>query len=266
MDPPAPETLMRALELLNYLGALDDEGALTQVGAMMSEFPLDPQLSKMLVTSPGFKCSNEVLSLVAMLSVPNAFVRPRDAQKAADEAKGRFAHVDGDHLTLLNVYHAWKGGGEDSQWCFDNFVNARAMKQADSVRGQLLRLCSRFSLALVSTDFASKDYYTNLRKALLSGYFMQVAHLERTGQYLTVKDNQQVALHPSTCLDHKPEWVCYHEFVLTSKNFIRTVTDVKGDWLVDIAAVYYDLSNFPQSEARRALERLYAAKASRGTR
>jgi len=266
MDPPAPETLMRALELLNYLGALDDEGALTQVGAMMSEFPLDPQLSKMLVTSPGFKCSNEVLSLVAMLSVPNAFVRPRDAQKAADEAKGRFAHVDGDHLTLLNVYHAWKGGGEDSQWCFDNFVNARAMKQADSVRGQLLRLCSRFSLALVSTDFASKDYYTNLRKALLSGYFMQVAHLERTGQYLTVKDNQQVALHPSTCLDHKPEWACYHEFVLTSKNFIRTVTDVKGDWLVDIAAVYYDLSNFPQSEARRALERLYAAKASRGTR
>ena len=266
MDPPAPETLMRALELLNYLGALDDEGALTQVGAMMSEFPLDPQLSKMLVTSPGFKCSNEVLSLVAMLSVPNAFVRPRDAQKAADEAKGRFAHVDGDHLTLLNVYHAWKGGGEDSQWCFDNFVNARAMKQADSVRGQLLRLCSRFSLALVSTDFASKDYYTNLRKALLSGYFMQVAHLERTGQYLTVKDNQQVALHPSTCLDHKPEWVCYHEFVLTSKNFIRTVTDVKGDWLVDIAAVYYDLSNFPQSEARRALERLYAAKASRGGR
>ena len=35
---------------------------------------------------------------------------------------------------------------------------------------------------------------------------IQVAHLERAGQYLTVKDNQQVYLHPSTCLDHKPEW------------------------------------------------------------
>ena len=44
----------------------------------------------------------------AMLSVPNAFLRPRDQQKAADEAKGRFAHIDGDHLTLLNVYHAFK--------------------------------------------------------------------------------------------------------------------------------------------------------------
>ena len=68
MDPPAPETLMRALELLNYLAALDDDGNLTELGAMMSEFPLDPQLSKMLVASTEFNCSNEILSIVAMLS------------------------------------------------------------------------------------------------------------------------------------------------------------------------------------------------------
>ena len=48
-------------------------------------------------------------------------------------------------------------------------------------------------------------------------FFTQVAHLERTGHYLTVKDNQIVQLHPSTCLDHKPEWVLYNEFVLTTK-------------------------------------------------
>jgi len=52
MDPPAPETLMRALELLNYLGALDDDGELTKVGQMMGEFPLDPPLAKMLLVSP----------------------------------------------------------------------------------------------------------------------------------------------------------------------------------------------------------------------
>ena len=68
MDPPAPETLMRALELLNYLAALDDDGNLTELGAMMSEFPLDPQLSKMLVASTEYNCSNEILSIVAMLS------------------------------------------------------------------------------------------------------------------------------------------------------------------------------------------------------
>lgn len=59
---------------------------------------------------------------------------------------------------------------------------------------------------MVSTDFNSRDYYTNIRKAMLAGYFMQVAHVERTGHYLTVKDNQNVYLHPSTCLQTKPEW------------------------------------------------------------
>lgn len=68
MDPPAPETLMRALELLNYLAALDDDGNLTDLGAVMSEFPLDPQLAKMLIASCQHNCSNEILSITAMLS------------------------------------------------------------------------------------------------------------------------------------------------------------------------------------------------------
>lgn len=74
----------------------------------MAEFPLDPQLAKMLIASTDLNCSNELLSITAMLSVPQCFVRPNEVKKAADEAKARFAHVDGDHLTLLNVYHAFK--------------------------------------------------------------------------------------------------------------------------------------------------------------
>ncbi|KAK2968322.1 hypothetical protein RJ640_021711 [Escallonia rubra] len=257
MDPPAPETLMRALEVLNYLGALDDDGNLTKLGEIMSEFPLDPQLGKMLVVSSEFNCSNEILSIAAMLSVPNCFLRPREAQKAADEAKARFGHIDGDHLTLLNVYHAYKQNDEDPSWCYENFINHRSMKSADNVRQQLSRIMSRFNLKLCSTDFNSRDYYINIRKAMLAGYFMQVAHLEKTGHYLTVKDNQVVHLHPSNCLDHKPEWVIYNEYVLTTRNFIRTVTDVRGEWLIDIAPHYYDLANFPQCEAKRVLEKLY---------
>ncbi len=71
-----------------------------------------------------------------------------------------------------------------------------------------------------STEFTSPDYYLNIRKALVSGFFMQVGHLQRTDHYLTLKDNQIVQLHPSTVLDHKPEWVLYNEFILTTKNYI----------------------------------------------
>jgi len=265
MDPPAPETLMRALELLNYLGALDDDGNLTELGSMMAEFPLDPQLAKMLLYSPQLQCSNEMLSIVAMLNTPNPFMRPREAARAADEAKARFQHVDGDHLTLLNVYHAYKNNQEASSWCYDNFLNYRSMKSADSVRAQLMRVMTRFGLELKSAEFNSKDYYSNIRKCLLTGFFMQVAHLERTGHYLTVKDNQVVALHPSTVLQHKPEWALYNEFVLTSKNYIRMVTDVKGEWLVELAPHYYDLKNFPQCEAKRVLERIYTKQSQSKT-
>lgn len=256
MDPPAPETLMRALELLNYLGALDDDGNLTNLGKVMSELPLDPQLSKMLITSSMYNCSNEVLTIVAMLSVKNPFMRPKEAARLADEAKAKFAHMDGDHLTLLNLYHAYKRNQTSRNWCYENFIHMLAMKQCDRVRTQLQNIMTRNQIPLNSTDFKSSNYYTNIRKSIAAGFFMQVAHLERAGHYLTIKDNQVVSLHPSTVLDRKPKWVVYFEFVLTSKNFIRTVTQVEAEWLLEIAPHYYDLSNFPKCEAKRELTQM----------
>jgi pre-mRNA-splicing factor ATP-dependent RNA helicase DHX15/PRP43 len=256
MDPPAPETLMRALELLNYLGALDDEGELTDLGSMMSEFPVDPQLAKVLVESPHFGCSNEALSIVAMLSVPQVFTRPPEQRAPADEAKARFTHADGDHLTLLNAYHAFKQNGEDYDWCYQNFLNFRTLSSADNVRTQLARIMSRLNLPLVSPQYGTADYYRNIRKAIACGFFMQVAHLEVSGHYQTVKDNQIVALHPSCGVDHKPEWVLYNEFVLTSKNYVRTVTAVDGEWLLELAATYYDPVEFPECSVKRRLEEM----------
>ncbi len=107
----------------------------------------------------------------------------------------------------------------------------------------------------MSGNMASKDYYNNIRKALCEGFFMQVAHLEKSGHYLTVKDNQVVQLHPSTILDRKPEWVLYNEFVLTSSNYISCCTVVYADWLMESGPHYYDLGTFPHCEAKYALER-----------
>ncbi|GAQ44263.1 DEAH-box ATP-dependent RNA helicase prp43 [Aspergillus tubingensis] len=265
MDPPAPETLMRALEELNYLACLDDDGNLTQLGRLASEFPLDPALAVMLISSPEFYCSNEILSITALLSVPQVFVRPASQRKRADEMKDLFAHPDGDHLTLLNVYHAFKSPeAQDNlkQWCHDHFLSLRSLQSADNVRMQLLRIMEREELEMVSTPFEDKKYYENIRRALCAGFFMQVAKKETQGKnmYVTIKDNQNVLLHPSTVLGHEAEWVLYNEFVLTTKNYIRTVTAVKPEWLIDIAPTYYDISGFPKGEIRssllRAAERL----------
>ena len=247
MDPPAPETMMRALEELNYLACLDDEGELTALGKLASEFPLDPALAVMLISSPEFYCSNEVLSLTALLSVPQIFVRPASARKRADEMKSLFAHPDGDHLTMLNVYHAFKGPEAQNnlkQWCHDHFVSLRALQSADNVRQQLKRIMETHEVELVSVPFEDKNYYTNIRRALVAGFFMQVAMKEGSSKtYVTVKDNQNVLLHPSTVLQSESEWLLYNEFVLTTKNFIRTVTTVKPEWL--LVSLFFFFRNFP---------------------
>lgn len=257
MDPPSPETLMRALEHLNYLGALDDEGVLTELGHKMSEMPLDPHLAKMLLVSPEYKCTNEILSIVAMLSSPSIFMRPKECAKAADDAKSQFAHADGDHITLLNAYYAYKQADESKDWCYDNFINYRSIQSADSVRKQVERLLQRLNIPLISTPLTSPEYYNNIKKCLTAGLFMQVAHLQRQGHYLTVKDNQVVAIHPSSVLNNKPPWILYNDFVQTTRNYVRTLTITHVEWLIELAPHYFDLDNFPEGETKKELESAY---------
>jgi len=143
MDPPPTQTLIVALHQLYALGALDTEGLLTRLGRKMAEFPLEPNLSKMLISSVDLGCSEEILTIVAMLSVENIFYRPKEKQSLADQKKARFHQPEGDHLTLLTVYNAWKNNKFSNPWCFDNFVQARSLRRAQDVRKQLLGIMDR---------------------------------------------------------------------------------------------------------------------------
>ncbi|KAK0499748.1 P-loop containing nucleoside triphosphate hydrolase protein [Armillaria luteobubalina] len=224
VDTPAPETLMRALELLNFLSALDDDGNLTALGSIMAEFPLDPQLAKMLIVSPEFKCSNEILTITAMLSVPNVWTRPPNACNQADAAKALLTVPNGDHLTLLNVYNQYVENKFDKSWLYNHFLSTRALVQADNVCAQLEQTMAKYDVDLLSLS-DKKKLYQNIRQVLVCGFFMQVAHKEgEKGNYLTVKDNQIVALHPSCGLDTQPEWVIFNECVLTKRLYIHTVS------------------------------------------
>ncbi|KXN81059.1 putative pre-mRNA-splicing factor ATP-dependent RNA helicase prp43 [Leucoagaricus sp. SymC.cos] len=249
VDPPAPETLMRALELLNFLAAMDDDGNLTALGKLMAEFPLDPQLAKLLISSPEFKCSNEILTIIAMLSVPNVWSRPNNQRQEADAAKELFTVPESDHLTLLNVYNQYIQNKYDKNWAWTNYLSARALAQAENLQ----RIMERLDIDSVSLMDETK-LFVNIRKALVCGFFMQVAHREGDkGSYTTVKDNQAVGLHPSCGLKNQPEWVIFNEFVLTARPYIRTVTEVRGDWLLELAPLYFDLKTFPDGQTKRAL-------------
>jgi pre-mRNA-splicing factor ATP-dependent RNA helicase DHX15/PRP43 len=143
------------------------------------------------MASSQFNCTQEMLSIVAMLNVPNPFIRPNNEKKGADAAKAELDHEEGDHLTLLNVYQLYKQNESNAaKWAYENYLNIRCLKSADNVRSQLERYMVKMGLPSTSTPFDDKSYYVNIRKAMTAGFFMQVGHLEKSGHYLTIKDNQ----------------------------------------------------------------------------
>ncbi|KAI3463896.1 hypothetical protein Pfo_020559 [Paulownia fortunei] len=242
MDPPPSEALLKALELLYALSALNKHGELTKVGRRMAEFPLDPMLSKMIVASDKYQCSDEIISIAAMLSIGNSiFYRPKDKQVHADNARLNF-HMGnvGDHVALLKVYSSWKETNFSTQWCYENYIQVRSMKRARDIRDQLEGLLERVEIELTSN---SNDLDA-IKKAITSGFFPHSARLQKNGSYRTVKHPQTVHIHPSSGLAQVlPRWVIYHELVLTTKEYMRQVTELKPEWLVEIAPHYYQLKD-----------------------
>lgn len=190
MDPPAPETLMRALELLNYLGSLSDEGDLTKLGSKMAEFPVDPQFSCALINSPKYNVVNEILTIVSMMQAPSCFLRSSNQYRESDAAKLNFAHESGDHVTLLNVYNKFIENNSDPKWCYDNYLNYRSLKNVCNIRSQLKRTFERVVGDISPSSPEDPSYYDNIIKALCEGFFMQVAKLTAKGRYITCKDSQ----------------------------------------------------------------------------
>ncbi|XP_029933088.1 ATP-dependent RNA helicase DHX8-like [Myripristis murdjan] len=257
MDAPPMETLITAMEQLYTLGALDDEGLLTRLGRRMAEFPLEPMLCKMLIMSVHLSCSEEMLTIVSMLSVQNIFYRPKDKQAQADQKKAKFFQLEGDHLTLLAVYNSWKNNKFSNPWCFENFIQARSLKRAQDIRKQMLSIMDRHKLDVVSCGKAT----VRVQKAICSGFFRNAARKHPQDGYRTLIDQQVVYLHPSSTLfNRQPEWLVYHELVLTTKEYMREVTTIDPRWLVEFAPAFYRVSDptrLSRQKKQQKLEPLY---------
>ncbi|ESR61117.1 hypothetical protein CICLE_v10017732mg [Citrus x clementina] len=229
IDLPPEEALLKALELLYALGALNKA-----VGRQMAEFPIDPMLSKTIVASDKYKCSYEIITIA---SVGNSILyRPKDKQIHADNARLNFHLGDvKDHIALL-------------RWCRENYIQIRSMKRARDIRDQLEGLLARVEIEITS----NLNDLDAIKKAIASGFFPHSAKLQKNGSYWTVKHPQRAHIHPSSGLGQVlPRWVIYHELVLTTKEYMRQVTDLKPKWLVEIAPHYYQLKDVEEPASKK---------------
>ncbi|CCF39391.1 helicase associated domain-containing protein [Colletotrichum higginsianum] len=239
MDPPPQDTITTSMFDLWALGALDNLGELTPLGRKMSAFPMDPSLSKLLITAEEYGCSEEMITIVSMLSVPNVFYRPKERQDEADAQREKFWVHESDHLTYLQVYSAWKSNGCSDGWCIKHFLHPKSLRRAKEIRDQLLDIMKMQKMEMLSCGMD----WDIIRKCICSGYYHQAAKYKGSGEYINLRTNLGVQLHPTSALyaGHPPDYVVYHELILTSKVYVSTVTAVDPHWLADLGGVFYSV-------------------------
>ena len=240
MDAPPAETLIRALENLYALGALNDKGALTKLGRQMAEFPTDPMLARSILAADKHGCVEEVLSIIAMLGESaSLFYRPKDKKILADSARARFTIKEGgDHFSLLNIWNQWVDSDFSYVWARENFLQQRSLTRARDVRDQLAKLCDRVEVTI--TSVGAQDLVP-VQKSITAGFFPNAARLQKGGDsYRTVKNSMTTYLHPSSTLfEVNPKWIIFYELVLTSREYMRGNLPIQAEWLAEAAPHYH---------------------------
>lgn len=265
LDPPPPAALLRSLELLYALGALDGEGALSSLGRQMAALPLHPTYAKALLVAVETGCAEDALAVVSMVASDPPFVTPTSKRAEAEAARARFVSRDGDHVTLLSAFSAYQQVGQKrrKRWCLENFVSERAMRRAIDIHLQLTSQLPHSAAATANAaaaassgplqgspsspgamdtngrtgdDAADPESSVPLRRALTAGLAMHGAMRQLDGTYRLVASNQVVAIHPSSVLARRrPQCVVFDEVVQTTRRYARNVTAVDPCWLPELA-------------------------------
>ncbi|XDA82661.1 hypothetical protein R6Z07F_012573 [Ovis aries] len=251
MSPPPAQSMVQALELLYALGGLDKDCRLTEpLGMRIAEFPLNPMFAKMLLESGNFGCSQEILSIAAMMQIQNVFVVPSNQKSQAMRVHRKFAVEEGDHLTMLNVYEAFIKHNKNSQWCQEHFLNYKGLVRAATVREQLKKLLVKFQVPKKSSEGDPDP----VLRCIVSGFFANAARFHSTGAYRTIRDDHELHIHPASVLyaEKPPRWVIYNEVIQTSKYYMRDVTAIESAWLLELAPHFYQQGTHLSLKAKRA--------------
>ncbi|XP_077729289.1 putative ATP-dependent RNA helicase DHX35 isoform X4 [Canis aureus] len=206
MSPPPAQSMVQALELLYALGG-------------------------------NFGCSQEILSIAAMMQIQNIFVVPGNQKSQAIRVHRKFAVEEGDHLTMLNVYEAFIKHNKNSQWCQEHFLNYKGLIRAATVREQLKKLLVKFQVPKKSSEGDPDP----VLRCIVSGFFANAARFHSTGAYRTIRDDHELHIHPASVLyaEKPPRWVIYNEVIQTSKYYMRDVTAIESAWLLELAPHFY---------------------------
>jgi ATP-dependent RNA helicase DDX35 len=242
--------MIKALELLYALKALDDDAKLTKpFGMHLAELPVEPQLGRMLLVSGELGCVREALTVAAYMQVQSLWVTHRGQKKRLDMMRDRFAVEEGDGIMTLNIHDAYCDARNQAKFAEKNMLNNRALLRACDVRDQLRKHLSR--LGIITNSSCGSDTVP-IRRAIAAGFFANAAALAPYGGgadgsvFHSLRASsararaRELRIHPASALFRaRPHCVVYCSAVRTDREYMRDVTVVDPDWLRELAPHFY---------------------------
>lgn len=246
MDPPEVESVEKALLHLHFLGALADDGKITDLGRKMVMFPVTAPYARVLLAAadPKFDCLLEVIDIISCITAGDSIflqIQSEEAKEEAEVHRKELYRREGDLLTLLTTMQRYFAENADRvQWCKARKINTRNMKQAQNIRKQLRALCVKQGMMeqpppdpqpFVPT---SPDQATTILKCFLKGFALKTAILAPDSSYVTSHGKHVVAIHPSSVLHgQKKEAIMFLEHVYTQKNYAKKVSAIQASWIAE---------------------------------
>jgi pre-mRNA-splicing factor ATP-dependent RNA helicase DHX38/PRP16 len=242
LDKPPADMVHASLYSLWALGALDDQGRLTDRGRLLAALPLDPSLGALVSAGVELGCVEECLTIVSMLSASGVFMRPKGREDEAARTHEKFSVPESDHMTLVHVFEMWDKRCTDTSWAREHFLDVRSLRRAGDIRQQLADQLVRTGRQLTS---ARRDEEL-VRRAIASAFYPNAAKLRAKSEYVTLLRGTPCAIHPSSVLAGvgiTSDYVVYHELVLTTREYMRTVTAVDPRWLAEYGGKFFSVSS-----------------------
>lgn len=235
LDPPPRLNMAHAILLLVDLGALDSKYVMTKLGKQMCEFPVEPELAKVLVKSQQFGCSVEVAKICAILTTQNIFYSPLEKRNEADEARKQFEDPYGDHLTLRNIFDEYLDSEKSDSWCRQHYLNPRSLSNAVNIWEQL---CDKLFIPPIPQKLNEVD----ILKCFLTGFFPQLARQQAKRRYVPLMEDTPIQLH-RTCKQDMGEFIMYNEVASFQRLTLITCSTVQKNWIMDVAKEYIEKYN-----------------------
>ncbi|KAI0409433.1 helicase associated domain-containing protein [Xylaria palmicola] len=249
MDFPDIEAVEKALIQLYMLGALADDGNITEIGRKLALFPVSAPYGRVLLAAaaPEFDCLLEVIDVISVITsgetIFHQIQTEDDAERdAVEEARKELQRREGDVLSFLTTMQRYAAENADRiAWCRARRVSARNMRQALNIRRQLRGICVREKLLAEAPPpdpqpFVplSPERADALLRCFMRGFAAKTALLAPDSSYVTVHGKHVVAIHPSSVLHgQKKEAIMFLEHVFTQKNYAKKVSAIRADWIVE---------------------------------